>query len=507
MTAGGRRVGGWLLGVVLAAVVSAPCGAQAPGVTNGETPRSVTPNVLPDHWVMDAVRRAEGMGLLEQSVPFRAALSLDHAAEILEEAAATASQRDSATARLARGWLSRFRREYGGLTAGGAARWLGLQAAVAGESHTGRVAPGFGELGEERKGAVALDDEGWVGAETELSAALGEHLALMFAPRVNSERTRLERFELVTGWGNWRLSAGRQPVGLIKSPAAGLVLSGGVALDRVSLRTERMRGLPGFLRVMGPVGAELVVSRLWNDERHEREPFLWGGTLSVQPFPRFGLAVHRAAMFGGRGYAEPVTLETLVDMLLGRVSNLGFENQIVSVEARYRLPTERWAPLTAYLEWGSEDAAGAWWDVPGRVFGLESPAIPGLEALAIGAAYTDIAAHCCFNPPWYRHHAFYGAWAAYDRPLGHRLGGEGSEWLVYGSFDRPEEGYRVEAQLFRRERSGQNLYVPGREESAGAALRASWRQRPGLELRGEGALESGSGWSERRLRLGAHVFF
>src|SRR5690606_31612658 len=136
----------------------------------------------------------------------------------------------------------------------------------------------------------------------------------------NSERTRLERFELVTGWGNWRLSAGRQPVGLIKSPAAGLVLSGGVALDRVSLRTERMRRLPGFLRVMGPVGAELVVSRLWNDERHEREPFLWGGTLSVQLFPRFGLAVHRAAMFGGRGYAEPVTLETLVDMLLGRVS-------------------------------------------------------------------------------------------------------------------------------------------------------------------------------------------
>ncbi|HEX7024850.1 MAG TPA: capsule assembly Wzi family protein, partial [Gemmatimonadales bacterium] len=486
MTAGGPRIAGWLPGLLLAAGLVTPCGAQAP-VIPGETPASVTPNLLPDHWVMDAVRRAEGMGLLKQAVPFRAALSLELAAELLQEAATTASRRDSVTARLARGWMDRFRGEYGGLVAGDEVRWLGLQTAIAGESHTGRAAPGFGELGETRKGAVALGDERWVGAEAELSAALGEHLALMFAPGVTSERTRLDRFELVTGWGNWRLSAGRQPVGLVKSPAAGLVLSGRVALDRVSLGTERMRHLPGFLRVIGPVGAELVVSRLWNDERHERKPFLWGGTLSVQPFPRLGLAVHRAAMFGGRGYQEPFNLETVVDMLLGRVSNLGFENQIVSVEARYRLPTEQWAPLTAYLEWGSEDAAGAWWDVPGRVFGLETLAIPGLEALAIGAAYTDIAPHCCSNPPWYRHHAFYGAWAVHDRPLGHRLGGEGSEWLVYGSFDRPAEGYRIEAQLFRRERSGQNLYVPGREESGGAVLRASWRQRPGLELRGEGA--------------------
>src|SRR5690606_1534168 len=108
MTAGGPRIAGWLPGLLLAAGLVTPCGAQAP-VIPGETPASVTLNLLPDHWVMDAVRRAEGMGLLEQSVPFRAALSLDHAAEILEEAAATASQRDSATARLARGWLSRFR--------------------------------------------------------------------------------------------------------------------------------------------------------------------------------------------------------------------------------------------------------------------------------------------------------------------------------------------------------------------------------------------------------------
>src|SRR5690606_12830442 len=201
--------------------------------------------------------------------------------------------------------------------------------------------------------------------------------------------------------------------------------------------TARPVDLPWVLGLLGPVSLDLFVSRLWDDDRHVREPFLWGGNLTLHPFSRLGLGVHRVVMFGGKGYDEPVTLKTFADMLIGRVANLGFENQLVSVEARLRLPTESWVPLTAYMEWGAEDAAGGWGDVPGRVLGLESPAIPGLQALSLGAVYPSMAAQCCGNSPWYRHHAFHGNGTAADRPLGHPLGGEGWEWAAYGALDRP----------------------------------------------------------------------
>jgi hypothetical protein len=279
-----------------------------------------------------------------------------------------------------------------------------------------------------------------------------------------------------------------------------------VPLDRIELHSERPAELPGVLSYLGPTGLQLFLSRI-TDDRHAREPYLWGGSLSIQPFPRFGVAVHRAAMFGGEGYDQPMTVKTIVDMLIGRVRGLGFENQIVSVEGRLRLPTEELIPLTAYLEWGAEDAAGGWWDVPARVIGIESPALPFDRRVSAGAAYTSIEPHCCGNPPWYRHGAFPGGWAAQDRPLGHPLGGEGTEWLMYAGFDQAGRGVRFDAEIFRRDRSGQNLYVPGREESVGGELRAVWRPRPWLDVELGMQGESGDGWSEHDLRLGANLFF
>lgn len=494
--------------VLFTPTVADPSAAGAQQVVPGGRGPVVTTDLSPDHWAIDAVLRAEALGLLNAPLPFRAALSVDHVARALDEAVASARGQD-ALVPLTEGWRDRFYREFGGLLASGdaGARLIGLHARLEGVSGAGRAAPGFGEIGAGRSGATPVEDETWLGGEGEASMTLGSWSAIMARSAVNTEGVHLRRFGLAAGWGNWKASIGRQPVGLRKAPAAGLLLSGGVVLDRLSLRRERPTVLPGWLDVLGPVGAEIFVSRLWDDDRHDREPFLWGGTLSIQPFPRLGLAVHRTAMLGGVGYDEPLTLQSFIDMLIGRVANLGFENQLVSVEARYRLPTEGWLPLTGYLEWGAEDAAGGWWDVPGRVIGLESPAIPGLESLAVGAAYTAIADHCCGNSPWYRHWAFPGTWAAGDQPLGHPLGGEGWEWLAYGTFDRPQAGYRVEAQLFHRDRAGQNLFVPGRGRSDGVAFAASWRERPGLEATVHARVEAGPGWSERRMEVGANVFF
>src|SRR5690606_18134300 len=120
--------------------------------------------------------------------------------------------------------------------------------------------------------------------------------------------------------------------------------------------------------------------------RHEEEPYLWAGSVSYHPHSRVALGINRAAMFGGD---QPVTARKVVDMLIGQLSGLGFENQVVSVEGRVALPSEAVLPLTAYLEWGAEDAAGAWWDVPGRVFGISAPSLPGSPATSLAIEYAS----------------------------------------------------------------------------------------------------------------------
>ena len=469
----------------------------------------VTTDLAPDHWAMEALRRVDALGLLARPLSFRGAFPVDHAAEMLAEARAAAVGRGEGLERLTAGWHDRFLREYGGLTSRDAApvRLLGMRAGLEGTVADGEASPGFGEVEPWRTGALPLDGRFDMASVFEVTATVNERIGLLLEPSAGTDGLRVRRADIAVRRGNLNLALGRQPVRYAGSAQTGLVLSGAAAIDRLEARTARPVDLPGVLGLLGPVSLDLFVSYLWDDERHEREPFFWGGNLTVHPFPRLGVAVHRAAMLGGRGYDEPVTTKTIIDMLIGRVANLGFENQIVSVEARLRLPTESWAPLTAYMEWGAEDAAGGWWDVPARTFGLESPAIPGAEALSAGAVYTSILAHCCGNPPWYRHHAFHGNWAVGDRPLGHPLGGEGWEWAAYGSYDRSDAGVRLDWRLDHRERTGQNLYVPGRMQSDGAMLRASWVERPGVELRGKAWIESGRGWTERGLDLGAHLFF
>ena len=460
---GPRSTAGPLLGALLALLAARPTVLPAQEVIPGGHPLPVTTEVAPDHWVMDALRRAQALGLLERPLPFRGAVAVDEAIDLLEGARAVAGSRGAGVERLVGGWHERFMREYGGLASRDPEGWrlLGLRAGMEGRAGGGEAAPGFGEVRPWRTGALALDDGAELAVGFEATASLGERVGLLVQPEVASEEVRLRRADLTTRFGNVNLAVGRQPLRSAGSAQTGLVLSGAAALDRFEVGSARPFTLPGPLRLLGPLSADLFVSRLWDDERHQREPFLWGGNVTAYPFPRLGVAVHRAVMFGGKGYDEPVNAKTFIDMLIGRVANLGFENQIVSVEARLRLPTEEWAPLTAYMEWGAEDAAGGWWDVPGRVIGLETPAIPGLEAVSVGAAYTSIAAQCCGNSPWYRHHAFHGNWAAGDVPLGHPLGGEGWEWTAYGALDRPDAGLKIEARLHHRQRSGLTLLVRG----------------------------------------------
>jgi hypothetical protein len=312
------------------------------------------------------------------------------------------------------------------------------------------------------------------------------------------------------------LSVGAEPVGYGPAAGGGIVLSGAAALPRVEVQTTRPVTLPGILRVLGPASFHSFLTRL-DERRHPGDPYLWGMRAALRPHPRLTVGVNRASIFGGDSVATPVDFESVGKMLLGILSP-GFENQVVAADFRYRLPTEAVLPVTLYLEWGADDAAGAWWDVPGRVFGAYVPAVPGLEALAVGAEYTSFATLCCGNPGWYMHSALPGGWAAEGAPLGHPLGGEGREFLLYSHADLADARLRLDARAFRRDRGREgydmyphagNLYAPERAgTSTGVQAGGSWRLTRGTELRLSALREVGrGGWRSHELDLNASLIF
>jgi hypothetical protein len=303
------------------------------------------------------------------------------------------------------------------------------------------------------------------------------------------------------------LTGGRGRVGYSNGYGGGVVLAGGVPLDGVELESWRPVRGPGVLRYLGPITYDLFFGKIPGD-RHPGDPYFWGARGTIQPHPRMTFTVQRAALFGGEGSDKPVTAANVLRMLIGRVVGGSFEDQIVSMSGRFRLPTESVLPLVLYADVGSEDAAGAFRKVPGLLAGLESAALPGAPWLSLGVEGSVFAHSCCGNPPWYRHYAFPGAWALEDRPLGHRLGGQGSEVLVHGRADLLDSRLRIGGEAFRRRRSGENLYVPGREGgSLGAGGEVTWRFSPIAELSAGGNLEDGGDWTQGSLHASASWLF
>src|SRR5690606_37486309 len=112
-------------------------------------------------------RRAQALGLLERPLPFRGAVALDEAIDLLEGARAVAGSRGAGVERLVGGWHDRFMREYGGLASRDPEGWrlLGLRAGMEGRAGGGGggarrrlarpVQAGVWRAGEPRSGGVA----------------------------------------------------------------------------------------------------------------------------------------------------------------------------------------------------------------------------------------------------------------------------------------------------------------------------------------------------------------
>jgi hypothetical protein len=500
-----------LLTLLLALAVgglAADARAQVPAPSGAApAPPRLGPLLPAEHWAVEAVGRLDRLLLLEDHLPAQGAVPL----EVLETALrAAASSGDSRAAQRAAAWHRRLLAEFPGLAAerGAGAVLLGASAGAGARGRAGAAAPGLGEIEPHRSGALPLDDRLEPLLLGSLSGSLGGVLAFEAVPLLTSGGVELERGGVRAGLGPFALSVGRIPVGYGPGEMGAVTLGGSVPLDAVQLGTARALRLPGAFGWLGPVSGHTFFARM-KEERHLGDPYFWGGSVQLRPHRRVTLGVHRAALFGGDNPEEqPVTLRRIGDMLLGRVAGVGFEDQVVSVSLRYLLPTEALLPLTAYVEWGAEDAAGAWRDVPGQVFGLSTPALPALPELSMGVELARFGTSCCGNPEWYRHWSFHGSWASRDEPLAHPLGGDGRELSTFATFLAADGGLRLRGKGFLRDRGEQNLYSPERlGRSVGGGLGVEWWIAPRTSASLTGRLEHGGDYTEQIARLGVRLHF
>jgi hypothetical protein len=504
--------GSALIALLLAFGVVVHAGAQEPTVRAPAQELTFTGHSLaPGHWALDALRRADALMLLDVHLPAQRAVPLEVVERALREASERASGQSPRLARLAAGWHERLLEEFSGIEQveedGATVVVTGALASLGVEGRAGAAAPGLGEFEPDRTGAIALPDRTTAVGGADVALAVGRHFGIRVAPTVRSDGAHLEAMELTAGWGPIGAAAGRMPIGYAHGVGGGVALSGQAHLDAAGIATRTPLRLPSVLAYLGPVSFTTHFARM-TEARHLGDPWFWSASGQFQPHRRLTLGIHRAAMFGGNHPEEQrVTFERVVDMLIGRVAGIGFEDQIVSASVRYELPTTAVMPLTAYLEWGAEDAAGAWWAVPARVIGLESASLPFLPEMRAGVEYAHFEPSCCSNPQWYRHWSFHGSWAANDHTLGHPLGGDGREAMAHASMHLLDARLRVGGRAFLRSRREENLFSPGRTgRSSGGVAAVAWRPSARTEIGFHAGRESGGGWDETNLAAGGRFF-
>ena len=503
-----RRARVWLP-LLCALLFAAPAAAQQ------EWPTAFVPR---DHWSLDAARRLIALGLAPVGYdPARRVPTQREIGRLLEHAAARADASD-ALAALTRDLLTRYVAEFALPGEGPAERFAGSRIEAGHAATDGWQRTGYGyedghPLGDWIEPGAPSS---WSGVAARASAQIHAHPRV--AARVEAEHGRddLEVTEAyaaldagpVVFWG------GRRGFSWVPGATSGMVIDRG-RFDGGGVQTDAPFRMPWLLRHLGDVQLELALARhdfqqqcLAPEQGEEPRPCegAWflatRGTLA--PHERISLGVTRAAFFGGDGNSSIdgfAIFSVLIGKHAGNESEL--DNQVVSVDAGYRLPTERWLPMRAYVEWGFEDSANAWRNVPGILAGIEVPALPGAPSVGVSVERVSFARSCCANPIWYRHSIFHDGWTQDARPLGHPLGGHGQEWSI------EVEGVSLDARLiwavglFAGERELENLYHDARTgDHAGGTLRAALLITANVEAIGEYRREAGEGWREQVVALG-----
>jgi hypothetical protein len=271
--------------------------------------------------------------------------------------------------------------------------------------------------------------------------------------------------------------------------------------------------LPWLLRSLGVFRGEAFLARI-DSSAATRHPWLFASHLTLTPHPRLMLGATQAFMFSGEGL-PPFTFRNFKEMFLThgiKTAGREFENGIAAVEARWRVPLPR-VPTVLYMEWGTDDNHGAWFKFPAVIAGVSLPSLPIAPTMSLGIERASFAAPCSscggcaceYYATWYRHYVFMDGWTLDRRPIGHPLGGDGTEWLAYARYDDWSRRTRLDVQGFTRDRGRYNLFSPAREgRSVGGRVRASYRLTSSFELHADAEGERGRpGWTASAVSVGA----
>ena len=497
--------------LALATPIFAPAAAPA---ADAELPvYGVSPLLPPEHWAVRAASRLDGVGLVTGYLPANQAAPMYMVWAALDEGARRAEAERPAMAALARGWKEKFVQEWRGIDEKGLLRFLGGQAS-AGYQYDGvtpapaAVPPAAWSL------TPPSDSTPFVAAE--VAGALSDNLALLVAPVGTTWQVRWAG-ELVTGIGPVSLSAGRAPGQTgFASPGGGVVLGGHALRDRVAFQIYRPVDI-----YIGLLTFDLSLSRL-GSPHHASNTLLWEWSLQYQPVPRLTFGLQSGVMMGGATWEQltgsPFTVNDFLHAITfggGGEQNNGAANNLFSIAGRWRLPTEDWVPVTLYLDWGGDDNGGAWLQAPGIDAGLFIPSLPFAPEVSVGIEASFFGEVCkeqtggtfCRSPGyslnWYTHSY---SWTQGNLPLGHRMGGNGRELLLYASADLLDAKLLIRGDAFLRDRFSGNLYAPYTGSSGGFDLQATWRVGIG-EVGVNGRLEAGKSWTAGSAGARVAVFF
>jgi hypothetical protein len=466
---------------------------------------------------MGAVRRLVQLGLVTRDFGWGdGSLTIDAVGRVFQSAATLAQHDNPRFAPIARGYLDRFAREFPTT----AARiehtirpnsqpiegWLSLGYSEA----SGRVYPirsqDSSRISRASDGPFPRSRLSEIDAQATTNIGLGPYLAGSISPEHQDGQWSIREGYLLASWKKLGVWGGRRAPAFETGAGGGLVLNGSGAFTGGGITLTDPIHLPWIFRYLGAIRYETFLSRLDSNAAIQK-PWFIASHGSISPHPRLLIGVTQAFMFGGEGVA-PFTWRNFVAMFMSHgvnILNKEYENGIASGEIRFRPPIPV-VPLSLYMEWGAEDNHRAWVLFPARVIGAQVPSIPGIPALSLGIEHTGFAKPCTvcgtcdcgYYATWYRHYLFQDGWTLDREPLGHPLGGQGYEWLVYGSWDDPAKALRLDARSFLRDREQYNIYSPTRRgKSVGGSLSAVYRATPKLDFLLSGAFEDGhSGWQE-----------
>lgn len=479
-----------------------------PAVAQVAPADAASPYIAAQHWSVALLRRLDAAGLIPaHSAVGHGSVTRTEVATLLRDAMSAVRSEDMGMLRALEQYHRSFCDEYEAacrLSAGKASSVLRGSILSAGYSHhTGATLTALGRRPASGTPPAPAEDLRSAYAAADLAAS-GAHVGATVLASASGDGIAIEEGYAVGVLGPLGAWVGRRAVGLGYGRGS-LLLSGRVPADGVGIETAAFR-LPWLFRHLGPFRFSTGIQRLDSVAPFD-DPWLWTTRATIDPHPRFRIGLNRAAMVAVESDDQWTRIRRVAEVLIGKHSVANeMDNQIASVDLRYRPPMLR-VPLALYVEWGFEDSAGAWRDVPGVIAGAYLAAIPGLPVLALGLERASFAGSCCGNPPWYRHGGFIAGWTDSRIPLGHELGGQGYEWRAWS--DAAVSGTLMTMETFFRKRYSENLYAPTREgSSAGVRLTGTVRASSELELRTRAFYERGeTGWAELSLALtGAYLF-